>query len=118
MSYLAIITGDWNDGDYVTSITKGNKNKMDELINAYELTEVFITTYQKENPSEWSRRTIGELMSILLYDYETYEEYCDDWDDLASEEDFETAKESERVYIFDGKAYTEAPLGEALVIEY
>ena len=77
MSYLAIITGDWNDGDYVTSITKGNKNEMDELINAYELTEVFITTYQKENPSEWSRRTIGELMSILLYDYETYEEMCD-----------------------------------------
>ena len=77
MNYLAIITGDWNDGDYVTSIIKGNKAEMDELINAYKLTEVFITIYQKEHPSEWSRRTIGELMSILLYDYGTYEEMCD-----------------------------------------
>lgn len=77
MSYLAIITGDWNDADYVRSIIKGDKDRMDELINAYELTEVFITTYQTEHPSEWCRRTIDELMSVLLYDYETYEEMCD-----------------------------------------
>lgn len=77
MSYLAIITGDWNDGDYVRSIIKGNKDQMDELINAYKLTEVFITTYQTEHPSNWGRRTIGELMDVLLYDYETYEEICD-----------------------------------------
>lgn len=91
MNYLAIITGDWNDGDYVTSIIKGDKDRMDELINAYELTEVFITTYQTEHPSEWSHRTIGELMSILLYDYETYEEMCDNepWLKQFSEEEVE-----------------------------
>ena len=77
MNYLAIITGDWNDGDYVTSIIKGNKDRMDELINAYKLTKVFITTYQAEHPSEWCRRTVDELMDVLLYNYETYEEMCD-----------------------------------------
>ena len=77
MSYLAIITGDWNDGDYVRSIIKGDKDRMDELINAYELTEVFITTYQTEYPSDWGRRTVDDLMGVLLYDYETYEEMCD-----------------------------------------
>ena len=64
--------------------------------------------------SDWCEAHSAEWFD----DYETYEEYCYDWDDLASEEDFKTAKESERVYIIDGKAYTEAPLGEALVIEY
>lgn len=77
MNYLAIITGDWNDADYVTSIVKGDKDQMDKLINAYRLTEKFITTFQAEHPSDWGRRTVDELMSVLLYDYETYEEICD-----------------------------------------
>ena len=77
MSYLAIITGDWNDGDYVTSIVRGDKNLMDELIVAYKLTETFVKTFQMEHPSRWGRRTIDELMDVLLYDYETYEEMYD-----------------------------------------
>ena len=77
MSYLAIITGDWNDADYVTSIIIDDKDRMDELIGAYKLTERFITTYQTEHPSEWCRRTVDELMDVLLYNYETYEEMCD-----------------------------------------
>jgi hypothetical protein len=77
MSYLAIITGDWNDADYVTSIIRGNKDRMDELINAYKLTEKFITTFQAEHPSDWGRRTVDELMDIFLYNYETYEEICE-----------------------------------------
>ena len=77
MSYLAIITGDWNDGDYVTSIVRGDKNLMDELISAYKLTETFVKTFQTEHPSRWGRRTIDELMDVLLYDYETYEEMYD-----------------------------------------
>jgi hypothetical protein len=77
MSYLAIITGDWNDADYVTSIIRGDKDRMDELISVYKLTEKFITTFQSEHPSDWGRRTIDELMDVLLYNYETYEEICD-----------------------------------------
>lgn len=77
MNYLAIITGDWNDGDYVKSIITGNKDLMNKLINAYKLTERFIITYQLEHPSQWGRRTIDELMDILLYNHETYEEMCD-----------------------------------------
>ena len=77
MNYLAIITGDWNDGDYVRSVITGNEDLMKKLIKAYNLTETFITTYQTEHPSEWCRRTIDELMSVFLYDYETYEEMCD-----------------------------------------
>lgn len=77
MNYLAIITGDWNDGDYVRSIITGNEDLMKRLIKAYKLTETFITTYQIEHPSRWGRRTIDELMDVLLYDYETYEEICD-----------------------------------------
>ena len=77
MSYLAIITGDWNDGDYVTSIVRGDKNLMDELISAYKLTETFVKTFQTEHPSRWGRRTIDELMDVLLYEYETYEEMYD-----------------------------------------
>lgn len=77
MSYLAIITGDWNDADYVTSIIIDDKDRMDELINAYKLTERFITTYQAEHPSDWGRRTVDELMDVLLYNYETYEEICE-----------------------------------------
>lgn len=77
MSYLAIITGDWNDADYVTSIIRGDKDRMDELINDYKLTKKFITTFQAEHPSRWGRRRIGDLMDVLLYDYETYEEMCE-----------------------------------------
>ena len=52
-------------------------------------------------------------------DFETYEEYCDECgDDIASEEDFQIAKENDLVYIIDGKVYTEVPFGEAIVIEY
>jgi hypothetical protein len=77
MNYLAIITGDWNDGDYVRSVITGNEDLMKKLIKAYNLTETFIKTYQTEHPSEWCRRTIDELMDVLLYNYETYEEMCD-----------------------------------------
>lgn len=92
MNYLAIITGDWNDGDYVRSVITGDKDSMNELINAYELTEVFITTYQTKHPSNWGRRTIDELMSVLLYDYETYEEMCaaEPWLKQFSKEEIES----------------------------
>ena len=61
MNYLAIITGDWNDGDYVRSVITGNEDLVKRLIKAYKLTETFITTYHAENPSEWG--VIEQLMN-------------------------------------------------------
>ena len=91
MNYLAIITGDWNDGDYVRSVITGNEDLMKKLIKAYNLTERFITTYQTEHPSRWGRRTIGELMDVLLYDYDNDEEMCDaePWVKQFSKEDID-----------------------------
>lgn len=59
-----------------------------------------------------------EYCSDALEEYDTYKEYCEDRDDIESEEDFEKVKNNELTYFIGGKIFLEIPLREATYIEY
>ena len=56
--------------------------------------------------------------SDMVEDYETYEEYLEEYDELSNEDDFMKVKENEETYLVNNKIYVELPLGEAIVLEY
>ena len=60
----------------------------------------------------------NEYCSMLLDDYETYEEYCEEEDEIENEEDFLFVKENEITYCIDGEFLAEVPFIDELQLEY
>ena len=60
-----------------------------------------------------------EYCSMLLDDYETYEEYCEDEEEeIENEEDFLIVKENEFSFLIDGEFLTEVPFIDEFQLEY
>ena len=59
-----------------------------------------------------------EYSSEMFEDCDTYEDFCDMYDDEISEEDYKKIKENEFTYYLDGEIYVDLPLGEAILLDY
>ena len=60
----------------------------------------------------------NEYCSMLLDDYETYEEYCEEEDEIENEEDFLLVKNNENTYLIDGKFFTENSLNNIYTLDF
>ena len=75
--------------------------------------------YGREQSITTSRVTRSFTSSSTeLEDYDTYEDYCEDYDEIESEEDFEKVKDNEFTYLINGEIFVELPMGEAIYLEY
>ena len=63
--------------------------------------------------SEW----YTESCPSMFEDYETYEDYCEDYDEIENEEDFEIAKKQNTFFV-DDTFCLELPYLETVSIEY
>lgn len=60
----------------------------------------------------------NEYCSMLLDDYETYEEYCEEEEEIENEADFLIVKENEFSFLIDGEFLTEVPFIDEFQLEY
>ena len=59
-----------------------------------------------------------EYSSEMFEDCDTYEEFCEMYDDEISEDGFKKIKENEFTYHIDGEIFVDIPLGEVILLDY